>query len=358
MPLVARNGDELVAGYSLDALAWAQLVRSNRAAPMLKALCCETPVICKTSRYGTRFFAHRPEASCEYRGESALHLQAKVVVASAGSRAGWQPRVEYADREAGWRSDVLLEKDIRRLVVEIQTSPISREELERRQDRYRAAGIEAWWMLRKPSGIPSTKETPVVQLEQDGADGLNVCVPGAPADAARLPLARFMTMLLGDQVQWAPWAGAQIPLDILTAKRRCPSGLHAKLYIVGGVLRLSRAWPGEADRALTWYSLSAGSRGQELGNLLRDLPFERDGVVRPWGQRSRLGYHLLQGCPSCTRGLREPLILQVGADAKRWRTVTVKASMAWAGQSPRASHDGFPLSWWWPVPATVRPHEE
>lgn len=79
------------ASRSLDALAlttaeWSALTVSNRRIRHLRMVCCPSPVVLKTSRLGTRFFAHHALGGCA-SGDETQRRQARY--AARGVRALW-----------------------------------------------------------------------------------------------------------------------------------------------------------------------------------------------------------------------------------------------------------------------------
>lgn len=341
MPLIAREGENIVSSYTMGPSAWRQLREQNRSIGHLRACCCDAPVICKTSALGTPFFAHKPQDStrCEHRAESELHLEAKVVAAREGAKHGWVAQVECAAPDGSWRADVLF-SGRRQIALEIQSSPITPAELQRRHTRYSEAGIQCVWLLAKAASHVAGAQLPAFHLSRSPEQILVDHLPGQ-ASAGPLPLGEFTELLLRDRVAWTPWAGELIPLQLWTIKERCRTGLHVNRQIERAVLRLSAVWPGTSDVQYDWSHLDSGSRANELMTALAPLPFERDGVGRPRRRPSQIGLSYAQGCDVCGKS-------SWGASrtgpARLWRTIEVKASPAWGGG--RAG-GGFPYQWWW-----------
>lgn len=342
MPLIARDGSEVVSSFALSATAWAVLQKQNRAARHLRACCCESPVICKTSSHGTPFFAHaaRAGATCEHRGETDTHLEAKVVAARAGAACGWIAEVERCAPDGSWRADVLF-TERRSIALEIQTSPITPSELLRRHQRYAQAGIQCFWLMAKPAGHTTTQDVPIFTLARV-AESLLVDHPPGCVSSGPLPLDEFVSRLLLGQVRWTPWLGEPVPLQIWTAKERCRTGLHVSRQTEKAVLGLASSWPGMTDVEFSWAALSSGSRANEFMALVDWLPFARDGVAKPLRRPSQIGLSFAQGCEVCGKSSwgAKPL-----GGSKPWKSVEVKASSAWG--CPRAYGEGFRYQWWW-----------
>ena len=59
----------------------------------------------------------------------------------------WETSVEFPSADRTWISDVFAQKDGRKIVFEIQLSPLSSADLLSRDTRYRDEGIESYWLL-------------------------------------------------------------------------------------------------------------------------------------------------------------------------------------------------------------------
>jgi hypothetical protein len=342
MPLLARNGDTLISSYSLSESAWENLRAANRRESHLRACCCDSPVICKTSALGTPFFAHKAASAgpgCSYRAETELHLEAKVRAARAGQASGWDARVECAAPDGSWRADVMFSGP-ERLAFEIQASPISAGELKRRHERYAAAGIRCIWLLARPLPDRPSADLPVFRLV-GGKEGIHVDqMPGAMSSGS-LTLEDFTARVLGGRLRWTPWLGDVIPLEVWIAKERCRTGLHDSRQVDQAVLQISKVWPGTADVVLPWAAMDSGSRANELMAHLTKLPFEKAGISRPRRRESGLGVFYGQGCHTCGKSSWRA----IRSSARPWMEISVKASAAWGQPSPLGA--GFPYQWWW-----------
>lgn len=114
------------------------------------------------TRGATQFFRHKPSTDCQlHEGgpESPEHLRAKAVVADTARELGWTATVEYPAPDRSWIADVLIEKDGRRIAVEIQWSRQTGTDFLRRQMRYEAADIECFW-LAGPDNAQNTATIP------------------------------------------------------------------------------------------------------------------------------------------------------------------------------------------------------
>lgn len=148
MPFVAELDGVRVQAWELSSTRWSQLKTAYRSATL--QLSCGNLAVPKTSSQGLQFFAHKAGTECTSHvgaDESLEHLQAKLIVAEAAASSGWVATIEYPGPNREWIADVLLERDGRRLAVEVQISKQSAGDFRRRQLRYEAAGVECFWLI-------------------------------------------------------------------------------------------------------------------------------------------------------------------------------------------------------------------
>ena len=177
------------AGRSLDASAlttgeWTALTATNRRVRHLRTLCCGAPLVLKTSRLGTRFFAHLALGGCASGDESPEHLHLKALAIAAARAAGWDAAAEVAGTTPGgepWRADVLATRGRHRVAVEVQWSPQADDVTRARQARYAASGVRGLWLFRRP-GFLNDADVPALRVEGRLASGLTIL--GWPAGDA------------------------------------------------------------------------------------------------------------------------------------------------------------------------------
>ncbi|NBB87155.1 MAG: hypothetical protein GVY12_13185 [Bacteroidetes bacterium] len=145
-------------------------VRSASARGDLTCCCCHERVSFKAGTQKAWHFAHYSESSCsntdeeDMRPESAVHFHTKYLFAKRLKQlAGKQSFLEKAEvdievyvEDAGRMADVLLtipREDVKpeasetKIAFEIQCTPISKREIEKRDRDYSKAGITAVWIL-------------------------------------------------------------------------------------------------------------------------------------------------------------------------------------------------------------------
>ena len=188
MPLTATLAGERVEGPSLDEQEWAQL-KARYAAGEELVMACGVTAFPRRSPLGLQHFVHKVGGCALHAGgeESLEHLELKSLVANAARTAGWNASLEYAAPDRSWIADVMAEKDRRRIALEIQLSPQSPEEFQRRQQRYERAGIECLWYVA-PHNAAATQGVPAHVLT--GSSGSWTTVgPTGFAGQAHLDLA-------------------------------------------------------------------------------------------------------------------------------------------------------------------------
>ena len=201
---------------------WLDLKLRTRKRTKIPTLPCGHPAVCKTSSLGTKVFAHvrgTAHANCP-TPESPRHILLKGLVVQAAVALGWSATPEAIGD--GWRADVLLEHENRRLAVEIQWTEQTPEIFKSRQKRYEADGIECIWLYRVPRGQPlpyALQSTPV----------LSVTLPPevqAVCNSTNESLATTLSWILGDALRWqgATIEQANATAEINIYRRPCRCG--------------------------------------------------------------------------------------------------------------------------------------
>lgn len=207
------------AGRSLDALAlttveWVTLTATNRHVRHLEMHCCRSPVVLKTSRLGTPFFAHHALGGCASGDESAEHLHLKALAITAARAAGWEAEAEAVgatpDGEP-WRADARATRGRHCVAVEVQWSGQADAETARRQARYVASGVRALWLFRRP-GFAVDPDVPAVRVRGSLASGLTVL---------GLPAADFLDAVFDRRLRFGLPAGAVANASVGGAVTTC-----------------------------------------------------------------------------------------------------------------------------------------
>lgn len=125
MPLSCRSAEGPLSSLDYDAAAWEGLRALNAAEDRLRLGCCDGRVTLKTSKLGTRFFAHRQRGECASAGETAEHLFLKARIAEAIAGTDWQAATEVRGNASDgtvWVADVIATRRKSRVAFEVQCS--------------------------------------------------------------------------------------------------------------------------------------------------------------------------------------------------------------------------------------------
>lgn len=164
-------------------------VEASRRMPMAAAYCCPecgVGVTAKPGRVKVPHFAHAPGADCSASGEGALHLRVKRTLADEFRVVGYDVALEKAYPQFARRLDLevssveRVEMATRSCVrpvtmsVEVQDSPVSREEIGRRVrvDRFRIECARVAWVLIGSRAAPflRTDDGDVVRCPQEALE--------------------------------------------------------------------------------------------------------------------------------------------------------------------------------------------
>ncbi len=220
MPLRSIIGGKEINSFDLTKEEWNDLKRNYRIKD-LKTVCCGNKAIPKTSNLGTQFFAHSRRAECTSKPETKEHLLGKEIIALTARENGWEVKTEYQDGNK-WIADVYCLKDNKKIVFEMQWSPQTNEETERRQSLYRASNIRACWFIKLQkqnkyyySDLINSFETPVFGIRYNETDR-NFVVPRYNVD-----LRNMVNGLLNKKLKWSPQKGYILTAQIILGKDNC-----------------------------------------------------------------------------------------------------------------------------------------
>jgi len=229
MPLRARDdADHDLDASRLTTAEWTALTATNRAVRHLRTHCCGAPVVLKTSRLGTRFFAHLALGGCASGDESPEHLHLKALAIAAARAAGWDAAAEVSGVTpdgAPWRADVLATRGSARIAVEVQWSPQPDDVTAARQARYALSGVRGLWLLR--GGFVPHADVPAVRVRGSLAAGLTI-LGQPPAD--------FFAAVFAGRLRFGFPAGSTAAATVAGGIARCwGNGCGAVARIVTGV---------------------------------------------------------------------------------------------------------------------------
>jgi hypothetical protein len=171
MPLVAFLDGQRIDSYLATDQHWDHVKKEYKTKGLTMA--CGLPGVPRRSKLGLKHFAHKAGVQCgllKCWSESPQHTAAKVIIAGAAAEAGWEVTVECREAQGAWVADVLVEKDGRRIALEVQWSRQDAEEFSRRQERYAAHGVECFWYVhRRNRDAAERAGVPHLAFESDGA---------------------------------------------------------------------------------------------------------------------------------------------------------------------------------------------
>ncbi|MCL2652529.1 MAG: hypothetical protein FWD63_01900 [Propionibacteriaceae bacterium] len=93
-------------------------------------------------------FAHMPGHIGETEPETSHHIFAKRVVGDVAQKRGWTAEIEARHPDGLWQADVLVTGHGMQIAFEVQWTPQTLDEYQRRTVRYRRSGIETVWLAR------------------------------------------------------------------------------------------------------------------------------------------------------------------------------------------------------------------
>ena len=250
-----------------------------RAKRHLRMPCCPALAVLKTSRLGTRFFAHKAKGACTWKPETEVHRYLKGLALKATREAGWEAETESSgscpngDR---WTADMLTWKGTETIGVEIQWSNQTNEETLRRQERYSQSGVHGVWLLRQ-LGFPISEELPAAQIDGGLEEGLRIVIEGngnarylgkaGPWTQVREPSA-FMTALFENRFRFGIDHAAQAKLIIRAGARRCWR-CKARTRIVTGVT--AHVGPYELEHGISGVVAASAERIHEALSRETDI---------------------------------------------------------------------------------------
>lgn len=322
MPLKCFHDTEPIFAFDFEsAEAWEQLRKDNAVDKRLRMPCCGSAVTLRTSKLGTRHFAHARRGPCSTAPESTEHLLAKRTIVAGIRRTKWTALPEQAGDSPGfgpWVADVLATDEKRKVAFEVQWSRQEGSETQFRQNRYRAAHVRGLWFFRQHD-FPVAKDVPAFRLAlDDQTQELTVKLPSPsyhPAfmsartrDEPRywqqsVELSAFVEGALQGRLRYAPALGSVLPVEVHTAPTECWKCKQETHVVMGLVFAASRVFPGSADIGLTIHSF-ADNLDDGVRVVMDMLPAAHlakhgIGALKPRYSRTEGGSYLSNGCVHC-----------------------------------------------------------
>ena len=189
--------------------------------------CCNADVVLKTSKLGTRFFAHKRAGDCVAAGETQHHLRLKQVAVEVARSFGWEAETEVSGKSPdgeGWIADVLAAKGEEKVAIEIQWSSQTQEATLRRQKRYADSGVRCLWLMRRniKDGFWGGEEVPVARVAQDESAGdYTVHLCSSYNQEQQFDVRQFLEAAFSGRLHYRPPAGCRGTAAVWVGPIRC-----------------------------------------------------------------------------------------------------------------------------------------
>ena len=301
MPLKCLSNGNTLYAFDFTPEEWLRQKTLNRADHHLRMPCCSAAVVLKTSKLGTRFFAHARSGECQSAPESAQHLLAKKIIAEAVRTADWEVTTEHIgttpDGER-WVADVLATKGAKQIAIEVQLSRQNLEETMRRQERYDRSGVRGLWLLKHADGFPDDKTLPAFPIRYDEETSAFIVEVGNVA----IPLTKFVIGALQGSLLFAPAIGRRLPVSLNTAPVKCWKCGQNTHVILAVEFHVGQALPGHPNITTNLYAFDEIYGCNDFlqsvfdPNLLRQHGI---GKVKNRYSRTDRSEYLSNGCVHC-----------------------------------------------------------
>ena len=207
----------------MPGFAWDELQAQNQKMAHLRMRCCDAEVVLKTSKLGTRFFAHRSKGDCSAKPESIAHLSLKELAFTSARAHGWDAITEHPGgvENERWVADVYARKSDKKLAIEIQWTNQNDEETVRRQRQYLESGVLGIWIFRQEK-FHTDRYTPAFRIREDPDEGFMV---EAHVDLSMqckdIPAVEFFEHVCTEACQPGIPLGVVLPVSIYVASIKC-----------------------------------------------------------------------------------------------------------------------------------------
>ncbi|QIG54502.1 hypothetical protein G6N82_10380 [Altererythrobacter sp. BO-6] len=346
--------------FDLTAEQWDKLKIGNRKLKNLRMPCCESLVVLKKSRRGTRFFAHSKVGRCLTADEGEEHRVLKSLAVDVARECGWSAETEVSGSTPDgehWRADVLATKGSAMVAIEVQWSGQVNDETLRRQDRYQQSGIRGLWLLRQP-GFPVSQDLPAACIGGSLDEGFHALIPYRWSRMSRsdrqakagwkvvTPMADFIRAALSKRLRWGRITdiGASAEAQVLIAEADCEACGVITDIIVGIELDVAGE---KVDVSL----LDLTPHDALIEELRLHLPQSFDqSHLKVRFSRTRKERYLSNGCLGCDRLYGDFYLSQYREVAKVACRFPVKLAGDWLRLFQESDDwaDGQPE--WWLIP--------
>jgi hypothetical protein len=197
-------------------------VDKNRAERHLRMPCCSSPVILRTSRRGTQFFAHKAVGECSTAPETEAHLRLKQMAVEVARAHGWDAETEVIGTTPSgeqWTADVLARRGDHKVAVEVQWSAQTNEETLSRQERYARSNVRCLWLLRQ-SGFPVDERLPAARVSGSPEEGFMAQVPTGVGEQS-VPIRDFLEAAFSKRLRFGLPLGFPATVSVQAGRMHC-----------------------------------------------------------------------------------------------------------------------------------------
>ena len=319
---------------------WQALELENRKARHLRMPCCSSQVILKRSRLGTPFFAHKALGTCTTAAETEEHLRLKRFAVVAARANGWTAETEVTGTTPSgeqWKADVLAQKGVHKVVVEVQWSGQTNEETMRRQKRYAQADIRCLWLLRQP-GFPVTQDLPAARIDGSLEQGFFAIIPTGSGHQS-VPMQEFLDAAFSKRLRFGVPLSFAATVSIRAGYTECwHRACGARTRIITGI---DVAFgPNECKFSIS----EIGEHPELLGIVRSRLPEDLGiGTIKRRFSKTQERSYVSNGCVRCDRLFGEHFEIDARFDEDTICVFPIRISQQW--QHAIESHYDYQKAW-------------
>ena len=316
MPLSCqdKNTNSIITSLTVPPDEWEDLRATNRHRNHLQMRCCPSSVVLKTSKLGTRFFAHKTRADCASEGETYAHLKLKEDAFHAAVANGWAAQTEYAgvSDTGSWIADVYATKKNFKYAIEIQWSRQADDETLRRQRRYKDSDVQGLWIFRQKQ-ILGDSEIPAFRVEQSEDSFLIHAYMNLDDAPTLLPSDKFFDYVFKGCCRATVPIGIRLPATIWLADTTCWRCKRTTTMVFGVAIGSNGA---DLDSGVLLHVRSFAENPTLLASVLAKLPAKNPiGRVKPRYSKTLAMSYLSNGCRHCDALIGQHFEYRVAYDA-------------------------------------------
>lgn len=174
--------------------------------------CCGSSAIPKTSKLGTKFFAHKTDA-CGTEGESTEHLRCKELIVEGAKNSNWSAFPEEAGNDKhgnSWVADVLCTNNENKIAFEVQLASQTFDEYKRRTERYNNSGVKCLWLIKRKRRHPIAEQMILDRIKSTNRND----VLGHHPDREDMPVFQVDVSDINKIMVFFPWHHGKGPYHV------------------------------------------------------------------------------------------------------------------------------------------------